>query len=631
MKRKSLLLCLALVLSIAMAISGTLAYLTDTETTTNVMTVGNVDVELTEWERAKEDMNGVQTVAELAEMVTNDTLNPFTNHEKLLYPVVLADENYRDVKGAMWSSKDVAGVVDKIVQVANTGTSDAYFRVALAFPQIPEMDKMLHINWNETNYKWTKVENITLSDERVYTVYLGTYQEILPAGQIAPMSLLQVYLDSEATNATMAEMGEKYRIRVAVQAAQNTNFDDVVAASGIEGVMTKVFGDVTNEKNPWTDADLSDQWDGEIVDTNWYDTNPDATEFVLDTAGDVAGLAQLVNAGNNFEGKTITLTEDVNMTAETGKFLPIGYSIDEEGKRQIVKFKGTFDGAGKKISGFRVSAEELGDAMPVNAGLFYSVENATVKNLTLDGFYLDNDGGAVAAVAAAVYGTSLFENITVTNSTFTTNNNTISALVGDVYSNSNVTFRNITFDASNKFYPSKRAVGTTEGDWRTSSQLSAFVGCVWDETVTLTFENCHVAANFDAYNRMVDFSDDDLYAYSGAFVGWFDAEKNVEGNMIPDLSKVTMINCSVDFGDAHEFYYCNLGGDEIHRVGKDEITFDADGNITGCVHVGHTADAVYRPFRNLFGIDTYCGKNPTAITAENVKTYYPNLGVTVTE
>ena len=48
--KKTLIFILALALLVAVAIIGTIAYLTDMDTATNVMTVGNVDIELLEYE-----------------------------------------------------------------------------------------------------------------------------------------------------------------------------------------------------------------------------------------------------------------------------------------------------------------------------------------------------------------------------------------------------------------------------------------------------------------------------------------------------------------------------------------------------------------------------------------------------
>ena len=52
-----------------------------------------------------------------------------------------------------------------------------------------------------------------------------------------------------------------------------------------------------------------DNWDG-TADTSWYTSAPDASEYHISTAEQLAGLAQLVNdktASVSFEGKTIYL------------------------------------------------------------------------------------------------------------------------------------------------------------------------------------------------------------------------------------------------------------------------------------------------------------------------------------
>ena len=49
-------------------------------------------------------------------------------------------------------------------------------------------------------------------------------------------------------------------------------------------------------------------WDG-TADVSWYDASAQA--YNLTTAEQLAGLAQLVNNGNAFAGKTITLGADI--------------------------------------------------------------------------------------------------------------------------------------------------------------------------------------------------------------------------------------------------------------------------------------------------------------------------------
>ena len=54
-------------------------------------------------------------------------------------------------------------------------------------------------------------------------------------------------------------------------------------------------------------------WNGTTVDTSWYDDNTTDTEFTISDSADLAGLAELVNEGNNFSGKTIKLGADIDL------------------------------------------------------------------------------------------------------------------------------------------------------------------------------------------------------------------------------------------------------------------------------------------------------------------------------
>lgn len=150
-------------------------------------------------------------------------------------------------------------------------------------------------------------------------------------------------------------------------------------------------------------------WDG-TADTNWYKENEN--EFTLSTAAQLAGLAQLVNGGNNFSGKTITLDADIDLnpgasydpTTETWingdgqpvaedslhKWTPIGnYSNN---------FTGTFDGGGNTVSGLYISNSDE-DYL----GLFGWVgDSGTVKNLTVSGSV--SGGDSVGSVVGRNYG-----------------------------------------------------------------------------------------------------------------------------------------------------------------------------------------------------------------------------------
>lgn len=119
-------------------------------------------------------------------------------------------------------------------------------------------------------------------------------------------------------------------------------------------------------------AAADNTWDGS-VDTGWYDTSK--SEFTINTAADLAGLAKLVNEGNNFSGKTITLGGNIDLANK--EWTPIGKS----GK----PFSGTFDGDGKTISNLYINKGFANSAANSYIGLFGLTNSpAVIKNVNIE-------------------------------------------------------------------------------------------------------------------------------------------------------------------------------------------------------------------------------------------------------
>ena len=129
-------------------------------------------------------------------------------------------------------------------------------------------------------------------------------------------------------------------------------------------------------------ASMAAVWNG-TSDVSWY--SDDAQVFNLTTSEQLAGLAKLVNSGNTFEGKTITLGADFFLNDTTGigdgtwskkklnAWTPIGTAANP--------FKGKIDGlAGttkRKIYGLYVNSGSD------YAGLFGFVSGTTISTLDL--------------------------------------------------------------------------------------------------------------------------------------------------------------------------------------------------------------------------------------------------------
>ena len=126
-----------------------------------------------------------------------------------------------------------------------------------------------------------------------------------------------------------------------------------------------------------------DNWDGS-ADTSWYTSAPDASEYHISTAEQLAGLAQLVNADpgtTNFAGKTFYLKNDLDLSGH--EWISIGTVLG--GDYPEYSFCGVFDGKGHVISNlyshesYIEGADESHNLL--RNALFGSVYNGEVKNL----------------------------------------------------------------------------------------------------------------------------------------------------------------------------------------------------------------------------------------------------------
>lgn len=334
MKNKSILVAgLSFVLGAAIAIGGTIAYLTSTDDDVNVLTVGNVKIEQIEQERKDPD-NGDWTLVDYTQ-------------DKPLLPAVYDgfkyDDQKLDVNGQGYSIFDdgIENVEDKIVTVKNTGKNAAYFRTWIAFENTEDASDFINIIYNgnsASKYDWTwdipgGVQWINVNGID-YWYLIATYTVPLQPGEISQPSLLQLYLRKEATNAFYDLVGDKYDVLVFTEAVQSEGFADADTA------LDTAFGDPATGYHPWTNYSLS--W-ANFADTSWYDAN--ATEYTISNAEELAGLAQLVNNGTSFEKKTVTLDADINLAGRYWE--PIGNTSK-------TKFVGEFDGAGYTVKNLTV-------------------------------------------------------------------------------------------------------------------------------------------------------------------------------------------------------------------------------------------------------------------------------------
>lgn len=264
MSKRALLIVIALVAALTLAATGTLAYLSDTDSDVNVMTLGNVEIE-------QHEMKRKEGIAYNANLVEGD-LVPFTDGIRL-YPAYPVNGTTSDYSAAMerselldwgpyvhtgtsanglWNDSKLVGAVDKFVFVENTGNSPVFFRTLIAYERpdgitIGEVGNgaeiMINENGSNTMYNAITdrfVDSIVV-DGVQYDVFEYIYQDALLPGEWSHPSLLQVVMTHHADNEDVKLLGETYDILVLSQAVQVENLEQL----GAEKALDLAFGDVT--------------------------------------------------------------------------------------------------------------------------------------------------------------------------------------------------------------------------------------------------------------------------------------------------------------------------------------------------------------------------------------------------
>ncbi len=268
LKKSSLLMIVAVILTLALSIGSTLAYLTDTDQDVNVMVLGNVEIE----------------------QVENFTQN------SLLMPAV---ENADGVP--------LKNAITKEVSVKNTGKNAAFVRTVFAFEMgtLSEEDFKTYVNYEFADGgEWAvndEIGQITIAGKKYYMMS-ATRNEALPAGATSGNNLLKVWLDKTTDNAQLKAIdgnGDGNLTVIALsQGVQTEGFDD--AETALNAAFTEgVALDTTN--HPWlkTVSDLTGgtagdnlNGDGTTTLTSTYSLNNNTiSNYIIDAA-----VAHVVNA-----------------------------------------------------------------------------------------------------------------------------------------------------------------------------------------------------------------------------------------------------------------------------------------------------------------------------------------------
>ena len=360
--KKFLTLLLTVALTATLAITGTIAYLTDTDSEVNTMAMGNVDIEQLEYERVVENGAWVSTGTTDKYGYTPDKLQKFENNNKPLYPAVFADggikwddripTGYQQSWGQIGApgsnqlfDDSVKNAQDKFVFVENTGKSDAYVRTIFAFEQgsveASDFESIIKTNGDADHWSWADTIPDVVIDNNKYVVAVATYlgptsnpTGILAPGAVSYPSLLQVYMAPEAENddvkAIDGNVNGSYDIMVLSQAVQAEGFADAKTAleAGFGETtavnVVKWFNETLGFSSPADNAGLKDDLQNQDKKTIVVNLTNDMTYDVDAWSAEAMGGEKTEKIVINGNGHTLTFNHknsDWNNIAANGATL----------------------------------------------------------------------------------------------------------------------------------------------------------------------------------------------------------------------------------------------------------------------------------------------------------------------
>ena len=335
-------------------------------------------------------------------------------------------------------------------------------------------------------------------------------------------------------------------------------------ATGDVTICTMSFSEYVTVADDWN------RWEGNY-DTSWYNTTD--TEFTLYTADQLAGFGAIVDGGykkpdgepvtltaDTFTGKTVYLGKDIDLGGKVS-FNPIGCgyvngtknSNGIEGKA----FEGTFDGQNHVIRNLYQNGWDLGlSYCTLGGGLFASVHNAIICNLTMVDADIVMECVEQGVVVGLAQGECTFDNINIYNCSVANYQRATGGVVGEVSWGAGDadtfthTFSNIKIDT-------QTVIGSLWGDF--DAPVGGVIGGYWDDSgrTRVTMNNVDVACRLDVYNDVT--SSYQWYAYrrAGMLIG--NSEQVAADGRTAAAPFLTCDSVVVRYGNWVNYHYCEFG------------------------------------------------------------------------
>ena len=554
--------CMALILCFALLIGTTFAWFTDSSSSgINQIQSGNLDVDLI----YTNSYNGVPEEVDEETKIFMDI-----NGDPILWePGASASGRFQVVNNGMLALKYQL----KIIYANATETPSG--------KTLADALSIYAIARNKTTGTDDVMEDASLQDQQIDSAIPAYDPANMPSfkdgfcveayllpGESITYEIGLCWIPTENDNEFNVPEGLSIDFLVALVATQMTYEND---GDGFSYDVNSEFPEVPS---------IPDTWDG-TLDFSWVDfnsnevsidsaesfmafsrmldkevTNDDVADFtaipaVLSENGE-KDIEDLFNEYFFLENnpKTVTLDGDIDLYREDANgeaicFEPIG------SYRQDKAFCGTFDGNGHTIYNLNQNTWALDNGYyygDLGLGLFGAVENATIKNLTIDGANISGESAMCGTVAAAAFGNCLFENITVKNSNVADYQYYAGGIVG--WASGDHVYKNCVVEEST-------TIAAQWGDFDNS--VGGVIGGA-GENAKILLEDCVVACRIDAYNDVT--SSYQWYAYrrAGMLIGNTGKTENADGRTVASAPQLTCKNVTVIYEDWANYTYCEFAG-----------------------------------------------------------------------
>ena len=323
-------------------------------------------------------------------------------------------------------------------------------------------------------------------------------------------------------------------------------------------------------------GDTAAAWDGTIATGFAGGTGTEADPYLIANGQQLAYFRNQVDGGKTFEKEFVKLTANINLNDKN--FDPIGFGYDYVGFMADGKtFNGTCDGDNHTIFGLYQNGWDL-DTDKENystytysmagGGLFASVVDATIKNLTISGADIVFECVDMGVVVGYAQGNCTFDNIAIVNCTIQNYNRYTGGVVGEcsprydangtpLYSNH--VFNDIRVDSTT-------VVSSLWGSFDTS--LGGILGGKWDKNgaeTKVVMTNCDVACKIDAFNDVTSAYQWYAYRRAGMLIG--NTEQSADHKALANF--LTCENVHVYYGEWNNYHYCEF----TNQSGSDDAAW----------------------------------------------------------